>query len=77
MENNINLYKRTFLFLLFTVLFFLPWNSIVFSAEQPWPSSIIKLPENENVILVEKKSQTLFLYTSKDRNLFVKFQTDF
>jgi murein L,D-transpeptidase YafK len=32
------------------------------------------LPENGTVILVEKKTQTLYLYTSKDKDLFVGFQ---
>jgi len=60
--------------LIVVVHFFLSFNSIVFSATQMFPSSIIKLPENENVILVEKKTQTLFLYTSKDKALSVQFQ---
>ncbi|WP_175530232.1 L,D-transpeptidase family protein [Desulfobacula phenolica] len=32
------------------------------------------MPENENVILVEKKSQTLFLYTSRANEMVVVFQ---
>ncbi|WP_300461194.1 L,D-transpeptidase family protein [Desulfobacula sp.] len=47
---------------------------IAFCAGQPFPSTIIQLPENEPVILVEKKSQTLFVYGGKTNALFVLFQ---
>ena len=74
MENKIRLNKLNWLFLLFAGLFFFAYSSIVFAAKQALPSSIIKLPENENVILVEKKTQTLFLYASKAHDLFIRFQ---
>ncbi len=38
------------------------------------PASIIKLPENERVILIEKKTQTLFLYALEDKELKVRLQ---
>jgi len=38
------------------------------------PSGIIKLPDNENAILVEKKNQTLFLYGSKSGELEIQYQ---
>jgi murein L,D-transpeptidase YafK len=40
------------------------------------PSSLVKLPENENAILVEKQSQTLYLYSSKNKGIFLEFKTD-
>lgn len=62
------------LLLLIAAQIFLPLGSIVFAQEHLSISSIIKLPENENAILVEKKTQTLFLYTSRGSNLSVLFQ---
>ena len=53
---------------------FLPYSSIVMAQDNLDISSIIELPENENAILVEKKTQTLFLYSSKSDNLFALFQ---
>ncbi len=38
------------------------------------PSAIIKLPDSENAIVIEKKTQTLFLYTSKSDELDLKFK---
>ncbi len=74
MKNNISLNKQNVLCLFFAGLFFFAFDSIVFSAEKSFPSAIIKLPENENIILVEKKSQTLFLYTSRANEMSVQFQ---
>jgi len=68
-SNRLNL-----LLLIVAIPFFLPFDSIVFGSEQLFPSAIIKLPDNETAILVEKKNQTLFLYASRDNNLFVQFQ---
>ncbi|MCK5163965.1 MAG: L,D-transpeptidase [Desulfobacula sp.] len=67
--NRLNL-----LLLLLAIQTFLPFNSIALATELTLPSAIIKLPENENVILVEKKSQTLFLYTLKADGLVIQFQ---
>jgi len=74
MGKQIFLNRRNLLILVMGIYFLLLFDSIVFSATQIFPSSIVKLPENGNVILVEKKTQTLFLYTSKDKDLFVGFQ---
>ena len=74
MEKKIFLNKLNLLILIVVVQTLLSFNSTVFSATQVFPSSIIKLPENENVILVEKKTQTLFLYAFKDKTLSVRFQ---
>ncbi len=37
------------------------------------PNSIIHLPENENAILVEKQSQTLYVYSQETKGLSVAF----
>ncbi len=37
------------------------------------PDSIIRLPENENAILVEKQSQTLYVYSQKNKTLGLAF----
>lgn len=37
------------------------------------PDSIIRLPENENAILVEKQSQTLYVYSQKNKTLGLVF----
>ncbi len=39
-----------------------------------YAGSIIKLPENENAIIVEKKTQTLFLYASRGHGLRLELQ---
>lgn len=74
MEKNLFFNRLNLLLLLVMIQIFLPCDSIVFAAKQPFPSAIIKLPENETAILVEKKSQILFLYTSRANELFVQFQ---
>ncbi len=38
------------------------------------PSVIVKLPENENAIIVEKKTQTLTVYTRESNGLATRFQ---
>lgn len=37
------------------------------------PNSIIRLPENENAILVEKQSQTLYVYSQENKGLSLAF----
>jgi murein L,D-transpeptidase YafK len=37
------------------------------------PDAIIRLPENENAILVEKQSQTLYVYSQQNKELSVTF----
>jgi murein L,D-transpeptidase YafK len=63
-----------FLYLFLIFILFLLSNSMVFCAEQNFPSSIIKLPENENAILIEKKTQTLFLYSAVGSDLEIQFK---
>jgi len=49
-------------------------DSTVFSSDLMQPAVIVKLPENETVILVEKNNQKLFVYSSKDNELSAQFQ---
>ena len=44
------------------------------ASTQKRPKVIILLPENENAIIVEKKTQTLFLYSAKKNTIFMEFQ---
>lgn len=74
MKNTINLNKANLLLLFSIISIFLPFGSIGVAAGQIFPSAIIKLPENENAILVEKKTQTLFLYTADSNGPLVQFQ---
>lgn len=67
-----NTFGRVFLLLVIQIGFL--FSSTAFSDTGTLPSAIIKLPENENAIFIEKKTQTLFLYTSKANDLFVQFQ---
>jgi len=74
MKNNIHLNKVNALVLLLVVFLFLAFGSLGACAESAFPAAIIQLPENENAILVEKKTQTLFLYTADSKNLFLRLQ---
>ncbi len=38
------------------------------------PSSLLKMPENEHAIIVEKKTQTLYLYSFKENQVSLTFQ---
>ncbi len=60
--------------LLLTIQLFLPFNCLLFAANNTLPGAIIKLPENENAIIVEKNTQTLFLYTLKAGELLIDFK---
>ena len=40
------------------------------------PDSIITLPENENAILVEKETQTLYVYSRENKKIDVAFSAD-
>ncbi len=64
---------HTGLLLLVIQCFLLPFNPVVLSAAFIFPEAIIELPENENAIIVEKETQTLFLYTNKADKLLVEF----
>ena len=55
---------------------FFVWTFDGAASAQKRPEALISLPENEHAILVEKKSQTLFLYTQKGDELSVSFQVD-
>lgn len=44
------------------------------TTEQVTPSSILQLPENEKAILVEKSTQTLFVYENKENQLVSVFE---
>lgn len=68
----LNKFNLSLLFLI--IQLFLPFNSMVFAVNHTIPVAIIELPEGENAIIVEKKTQTLFLYTSKYENLLIDFQ---
>ncbi len=58
--------KKKYWLVLFTLFVIsILCGSKIFAEDYIRPSAIIKLPENENAILVEKKNQTLFLYSSK------------
>lgn len=48
------------------------FHSSILAEDLNRPSAIIKLPEDENAILVEKKTQTLFLYGIKAGELVLK-----
>ena len=74
MKKKRSLNRLNLLLLIVLVQIVLPFNAVVFADNQSWPSSIIKLPENENAILVEKKTQTLFLYKSTTPELSVELQ---
>ena len=69
--NSIVLLLSIFILL---VILFLPFYSISFAANHKLLDAIIELPENENAIIVEKKTQTLFLYLFKSENLSIDFK---
>lgn len=56
------------------VLFFLLGRAELLYAGPQHPLSIISLPENENAILVEKKTQMLFVYSEQGEKLTIKFK---
>lgn len=66
--------KFNFSLLFLVIQLFFPFNSMVFAVNHTTPGAIIELPESENAIIVEKKTQTLFLYTSKFENLLIDFK---
>ncbi len=74
MEKKKNIKKQIFwdLFALFVISIL--FGSKISAEDNIRPSAIIKLPENENAILVEKKNQTLFLYSSKAGELQFQYK---
>ena len=75
MEKKINFKKQYSLALFALFVFSFLFNSEISAEDHIRPSAIIKLPENENAILVEKKNQTLFLYSSKSGELQIQYKT--
>ena len=71
-EKKTNFNKQHVLFLFTLFVIGILFNSEILADDYARPSAIIKLPENENAILVEKKNQTLFLYGSKSGELVVQ-----
>jgi len=64
------MFKVTFAVYLIAAVLVLSFSQ-VFGSDLP--DSIILLPENENAILVEKQSQTLYVYSRKNKRLRVAF----
>ena len=75
MEKKIDFKKQYSLALFALFVFSFLFNSEISAEDHIRPSAIIKLPENENAILVEKKNQTLFLYSSKSGELQIQYKT--
>jgi len=71
----VNFNKVNLSLLLIAMQLFLLFNTIGFAANHTLPDAIIELPANENAIIVEKATQTLYLYTFKAENLQVDFKT--
>ena len=71
-KTKINKQCTVFLFTLFVIGFL--FNSKILAEDQIHPSEIIKLPENENAILVDKKNQILFLYSAEAGGMRVQYQ---
>lgn len=72
MEKKTNFYKQHVLFLFTLFVIGIIVTSEILADDYARPSAIIKLPENENAILVEKKNQILFLYSSKSGELVIQ-----
>jgi murein L,D-transpeptidase YafK len=63
------------LFLVLNLLICLVFASVSLAETLSWtPGSIIKLPENENAIVVEKSTQTLLIYTLREGDLFFELK---
>ncbi|OGR26890.1 MAG: hypothetical protein A2277_17670 [Desulfobacterales bacterium RIFOXYA12_FULL_46_15] len=71
-KTNSNKQYVLLLFTLFVTVFL--FYSKAPAEDQIRPSAIIKLPEDENAILVDKKNQTLFLVRSKAGELMVRYK---
>ena len=74
MKNKMCLIKRKGVVLFLMGLWCFSVHSFAFSAEHRLPSAVIKLPDNENVILVEKETQTLLVYTSRADEVVFQFK---
>ena len=73
-RSGLNKLSLSLSLLLLTIQLLLPFNCMLFAENHTFPGAIIELPENENAIIVEKKTQTLFLYTLKDGELLIDFK---
>lgn len=74
MEKKIHIQKQFGLYLLIFSMAGILFCSKIFAEVHTYPSEIIKLPENENAILVEKKNQTLILYSSKAGEMQIQYK---
>src|SRR3989339_372189 len=74
METKTNIQKQFGLYLLILCLAGILFCSKIFAEDHIHPSEIIKLPENENAILIEKKNQTLFLYRSEAGEVQIQYK---
>ena len=68
----LNRFNFTFLFLAMQIL--LSFHTAAFAVTGHIPDAIIELPEKENAIIVEKKTQTLYLYTHIGDNIAIDFK---
>lgn len=72
--------RLTFASMVFTWLMLtlmLSWSNnrvVTSAAARALPASIIELPPSEHAVIVEKKSQTLFLYSSSQEGAALSFQ---
>lgn len=67
--------KKVYKILLAAGLAVLAFSSGSTAAPLQQPGAIIALPENENAIIVEKKTQTLFLYSADSSQITLAYQT--
>jgi murein L,D-transpeptidase YafK len=74
MRKRLFLNKLTILFCVTGIQIFAVLSLSVPAYSSMLPASIISLPENENALLVEKKTQTLFIYSAKAKELSLEFK---
>jgi hypothetical protein len=73
-EKKLFLNKLTILFCVVGIQIFAIFSLSAPADSSMLPSSIISLPENENALLVEKKTQTLYIYSAKAKELSLEFK---
>jgi murein L,D-transpeptidase YafK len=74
METKTHIQKQFGVYLLILYMTGILFCSEIFAEDHIHPSEIIKLPENENAILIEKKNQMLFLYRSKAGEVQIQYK---
>lgn len=74
METKTNIQKQFGLYLLILFMAGILFCSKIFAEDHIHPSEIIKLPENENAILIEKRNQTLSLYHSRFGEVQIQYK---